>query len=359
MQSRSKVTENEHGSARNGIVAVSLFCGAGGLEIGACRSGWVSDLFSTDSNETFLSTTINNIDTHFPDVNHTSLCCDSRELEGGLIHDQLKRSVDIVFGGPPCDDYTRFGRRRGVKGDKGPLIFDFLRIANETNTECFVFENVPNLNQQFKDVFSDFLDVANEYGFHCKSTLLEARNFGAPTQRKRIFVVGWKNEQKNEEFQFPVPKFYHPSELPLSNSQEAMEGPYVTVGEVLKDLPDVKTPEAESILNHVGRNHRPATIDHIKTVPQGKKIQKSFRYRAPWDGLTQSLTAGLDDSTKSQIHPIFHREMSVREYARIHQFPDTWEFSGTHHNGIKQVANAVPIGLSSAVIHEVIDCFLK
>jgi site-specific DNA-cytosine methylase len=130
------------------------------------------------------------------------------------------------------------------------------------------------------------------------------------------------------------------------------------VEDVLKDLPDVKTAAATHFLNHTGRTHRLSTIEHLKTVPIGKKINQSFRYRAPWQGLCQSLTAGMDNSTKSFIHPHYDREMSVREYARLHHFPDTWAFSGTHHNGIKQVANSVPIPLGGAVLLAVIQAFL-
>jgi DNA (cytosine-5)-methyltransferase 1 len=82
----------------------------------------------------------------------------------------------------------------------------------------------------------------------------------------------------------------------------------------------------------------------------GKKVRKSFRYRAPWSGLIQSLTAGRDDSTKAYLHPLYHREMTVREYARLHMFPDSWVFAGTANNGIKQVANSVPLPLGEAVI---------
>ena len=131
--------------------------------------------------------------------------------------------------------------------------------------------------------------------------------------------------------------------------------PYVSVGDVLKDLPDNCEPTALNFNNHTARIHRPSTIEHFKTIPQGIQVKKSYRYRAPWDGPSHSLTAGMDSSTKSYIHPIYHREMSVREYARIHGFPDTWIFSGTRSNGLKQVANAVPVLLAESVLRSIIN----
>ena len=329
------------------------------MEIGVCKTGLVDKLFSTDSNEVFLSTVANNIPNHFPNVAHQHFKINVQELTGSVVQDSLGQAPDIVVGGPPCDDYTAFGRRRGFDGDKGPLIFDFLRIVKEAKAGSFVFENVPNLNQQFRHVFDKFLATAKSYGYLCKTMVLEARHFGAPTKRKRIFVVGWKSSKNYKNYTFPKAKFTDPHELPLLELENSKKDSFIYISDVLKDLPDVKTPEAKKFLNHVGRNHRDETIAHLKTVLPGQQVKKSFRYRAPWDGLCQSLTAGLDDSTKSHIHPIFHREMSVREYARIHQFPDTWDFSGTHHNGIKQVANSVPIGLSSAVMKSVVICIMQ
>jgi DNA (cytosine-5)-methyltransferase 1 len=337
---------------------VSLFSGAGGLEIAACRTGKVEAIVSTDSNATFLSTLERNMPTHFTDVRHSAVACDAKELTGSSLKTLLGETPDIVMGGPPCDDYTKFGKRRGFDGKKGPMIFEFLRVIEELNPDCFVFENVPNLVQQFKSVFERFINHISSMNYHSKWALLRARDYGAPTQRTRVFVVGWKTAHFNDLFRFPNPTHGAPSEIELFTQYEGRLTPFRFVRDVLGSLPDVKTVAAEQFLNHTGRTHRLSTIEHMKSVPIGKNIKESFRYRAPWEGLCQSLTAGMDDSTKSYIHPHYHREMSVREYARLHLFPDTWNFSGTHHNGIKQVANSVPIPLGEAVLAAVIQNML-
>ena len=180
--------------------------------------------------------------------------------------------------------------------------------------------------------------------------MLSAPEYGSPTQRKRLFVVGFEDRSLAQSFRLPLPTHGEQTEDLLDGVTPLK--PFATVGIALGDLPDAG-PEDGKIFNHTGRSHRPATIDHIKTVPQGIAVSKSFRYRAPWAGLCRSLTAGMDNGTKSYLHPIYHREMSVREYARLHGFPDSWRFSGNHHNGIKQIANAVPIQLGHAVARSV------
>jgi DNA (cytosine-5)-methyltransferase 1 len=346
-------------SPQRKVRIVSLFSGAGGLEIAACRTGKIEAIVSTDSNATFLSTVEKNMPVHFPEVRHGSIVADIRELKGVTVKNILGSTPDIVVGGPPCDDYTKVGLRRGFEGEKGPLIFEFLRIVEEIEPACFVFENVPNLVAQFKDVFNRFLLRTREIGYATNWSIIKACDFGAPTQRSRVFVVGWRNPHMQQSFHFPQPTHADPSEIGLLTQPEGPLQPFKLVCDVLSGLPDVNIPASALFANHTGRTHRPETIEHLKTVPPGKKIAKSYRYRAPWSGLTQSLTAGVDHSTKSFIHPQYHREMSVREYARLHLFPDSWVFAGNHHNGIKQVANSVPLPLGEAVMASSIECLLS
>jgi DNA (cytosine-5)-methyltransferase 1 len=337
---------------------ISLFAGAGGLEIAACSTGKVQKILSTDFNATFLETTRVNLPEHYPTVMHDTLAADVRELSGQKLIEIQGDQPDLVMGGPPCDDFTRFGRHRGMSGDKGPLIFEYLRIVDELQPRCFLFENVANLAQQFRQIFEDFLQHADAMDYHVNWRLLPAADYGSPTMRKRIIAVGWQRSHRVDKraFEFPEPTHGDQQQPNLFN---VATKPLATVGDVLADLPDVTEPRAAQYYNHTGRTHRPKTVEHIKTVPQGIHMKKSFRYRAPWNGLCSSLTAGLDDSTKSYIHPFYHREMSVREYARLQGFPDSWVFQGTHHNGIKQVANAVPIPLGKAVLTSVMEALYE
>lgn len=336
---------------KRGLTIVSLFSGAGGLDLAACRTGQVGRLLSTDSNSTFLRTVVVNIPRHFPGVDHRYICSDVCALNGEAIRKALGRTkIDLVIGGPPCDDFTSFGRKRGMLGDKAPLIFEYARLVEELKPTAFLFENVPFLQARFSDVFNMLRDRLALIGYRAKSSILEASAFGSPTMRKRLFLVGTLDLRGVRDVCFPRSTHGDTTIEPSLFDVETALAPYVFVANVLKDLPDVQRLIPSNYLNHTGRNHNPETVEHMRSVPQGVAVKKSYRYRAPWEGLCRSLTAGMDNSTKSYIHPIFHREMSVREYARIHGFPDSWFFNGTHHNGIKQVANSVPIPLGDAVL---------
>lgn len=343
---------------KNKLTVVSLFAGAGGLDIAACSTGEVDRLFSTDSNPVFLQTLIDNMPIHFPTINHKYLVTDVRKLTGNMIQEALGTDeIDIVMGGPPCDDFTTFGRKKGTGGTKAPLIMDFARLIHELKPTSFLFENVPNLSRQFQPFFKEFLlSIMSNYG-EIKWRILHAQDYGSPTLRKRLFAVGFKDRRQYDAFEFPSPIFKDSQTSSSLFECGLAQKPFVTISNVLDDLPDVNNPQAEKYMNHTGRPHKPKTVEQLRSIPQGGWTKKSYRYRAPWDGLCWSLTAGVDHSTKSYIHPIYHREMSVREYSRIHGFPDSWYFCGNHHNGIKQVANSVPVPLGLAVINSIFNVF--
>ncbi len=328
---------------------LSLFSGAGGLDIAACSTGKIKRIVSTDANATFLETTKINLPQHFPEVGHASIVSDARILKGAELINLLGGDVNIVMGGPPCDDFTSSGLRRGVQGLKGGLLYEFLRIVYETRPECFIFENVPNLARQFKLEYEGFLAELSCLGYSVMWELLKACDFGSPTIRQRVFAVGWNTTRVSLGYEMPKPTHGDSDKTPSLKLK-----PYILISDVQHDLPDVDLLGNSPFLNHTGRSHRQATIAHMKTVLPGRSVVQSRRYRAPWNGLCRSLNAGMDNGTKSYIHAIYDREMSVREYARIQGFPDTWFFSGNHHNGIKQVANAVPIPLGKAVIASII-----
>ena len=343
-----------------GLTVVSLFAGAGGLDIAACQTGKVGRLFSTDSNGTFLQTVINNIPKHFPKVRHCHLVSDAHAVTGDTVRKAFGVGcIDLVIGGPPCDDFTSAGQKKGALGNKSPLIFQYARMIKEMRPRAFLFENVPNLKRMCGPLFDELQNKLSDLGYSLKTSILEASAFGVPSIRKRIFIAGFDDNEAASSFAFPQATHgaSHSQEL-LFSPKHGIK-PFVTVGDVLSDLSDASPLNSGMHLNHTARLHRPETVEHLKSVPQGIAVNRSYRYRAPWLGLCRSLTAGLDDSAKAYIHPIYHREMTVREYARIHGFPDTWEFSGKLDNGLKQVANAVPVPLGCAVLGQLVWTLLK
>jgi DNA-cytosine methyltransferase len=339
---------------KNKFNVLSLFAGAGGLEIALCKSGKVGNILSTDSNPTFLNTLEANFSKHFPDIEHHILCLDVKELSVEIIKKKLGDKIDLIIGGPPCDDFTMTGRQLGMRGNKGPLIYEFLRQIRALRPRAFLFENVPSLTNKFRKEFTELLHLFEKLGYYQKWIVLKACNYGSATIRKRVFICGFRGKKDYNTFSFPSPTHGKKDKQQILFKTDQLQ-PYKTVSDCLADIPDVDDINASIILNHTGTRHKPSTVRIIKSIPQGKSIRKSYRYRLPWTGQSRSLIAGTDNNTKAYVHPLYDREMTVREYARIHGFPDTWEFMGSNANGLKQVANSVPIEMGTAVINSLLD----
>src|SRR4051812_47453372 len=121
-------------------IAVDLFCGCGGLSTGLLDAGIdvrVGVDHDAPSNEAF-------------NVNHEprgskGIEADGRELSGDELREEAGGRVDLLVGGPPCQPFSIAGKKRGLEDFRGDLVFEFVRLAAETETDAFIFENVPNL----------------------------------------------------------------------------------------------------------------------------------------------------------------------------------------------------------------------
>ena len=220
-----------------GLKVVSLFAGAGGLDIAFCNTGRVANLFSTDSNPVFLDTIVRNLPKHYPEVTHSHLAIDARDLTGSCIESLTGPEIDLVIGGPPCDDFTSQGKQQGFAGEKGPLIFEFSRIVKDLRPSAFLFENVPNLESMFNEGYRNLLSLFHKYGYETYSEILSASAFGAPTMRKRLFISGFRRDR------FPEPwgGFPEPSHSVNCHEGELFQSllPAVTMRMALANLPDV------------------------------------------------------------------------------------------------------------------------
>ena len=118
--------------------------------------------------------------------------------------EKYKHKVDILVGGSPCQSFSSVGKRKGLEDDRGNLIYEFIRIVQETEPNVFIFENVKGLTthdngKTWKEVI---LPEFERLGFNIYFEILNSKNYGIPQHRDRLFVVGFK---KKVNFSFPKP----------------------------------------------------------------------------------------------------------------------------------------------------------
>lgn len=243
--------------------------------------------------------------------------------------------VDFVVGGPPCQAFSVFGRREGLKDPRGNLVWEYLRIIKELRPTGFLFENVAGLKSIHDGkLYAELLEALTCDGEYVVSDHnYEIADFGIPQYRNRIFFIGYRNGRRIP----PMVQTHGPTEAGLLNDFK----PWVTAGQVLRDMP--KPSEGSRLYNHVGRDHSDRIIERYKALEWGERDSKTRINKLHPKRPSFTIIVGSDaGGGKGHVHPFMPREVTPRESARLQTFPDWWEFYGTGRHVIRQVGNAVP-----------------
>lgn len=317
------------------IPAISLFSGGGGMDIGLEVAGFKTyccvendphSCITLRSNRDWGTKTDVHTFLEKAVVVEDSICNVSgkRILEATSLK---KGEVSLVYGGPPCQAFSVFGKRKGLEDQRGILLCEFVRIVNELEPEAFILENVLGLKTYDQSsVFTKLLDRLSQSGKYTVSFhQYELADFGIPQFRSRIFLIGSRKGI---------------NVLPMTPTHGGFMKSYRTVKEILKSL---KEPEFINLPNHRGRVHSQRIIDRYASLEFGQRDPKTRINKLHPDRPSFTIVVGSDaGGGKGHIHPYIPREVTPRESARIQTFPDFWEFSGTSRHPIRQVGNAVP-----------------
>ncbi|UFS71771.1 DNA cytosine methyltransferase [Geomonas sp. RF6] len=311
--------------------ALSLFSGGGGLDLGFSAAGFKIGC-STDIDAFSCQTLILNSGKKDFYSHAHSIPADIRKVTATdlLKESHLRdREVDIVIGGPPCQAFSIFGRRKGLGDPRGNLVWEYERIIREVMPRAFVFENVAGLKTiHGGTLYEDILDELTLGGVYTVSAhSYQVADYGIPQFRDRIFFIGTKNGIK-------VPEM-------APTHGVAMENPYRTVKEALRYLPI--SWEGSGVSNHIGRKHSARIIERYSNLEFGERDPKTRINKLNPERPSFTIIVGSDQGGgKGHVHPFAPREVTPRESARMQTFPDWWTFHGTGRHVIRQVGNAVP-----------------
>ena len=118
----------------------------------------------------------------------------------------FKDEVDLFVGGSPCQSFSIAGARGGFEDTRGTLFYEYVRLVKEVQPKIFIYENVYGVLTHDKGkTWETMQNVFSELGYYFKWQILDARNYGIPQGRRRLFVVGFKNKEQYEKFNFPEP----------------------------------------------------------------------------------------------------------------------------------------------------------
>lgn len=297
---------------------VSLFSGAGGLDLGLHKAGH-KIVFAND---------------HFLDAAKTysrnfKLFIDTRDIE--KVPSSEIPTCDIVVGGFPCQGFSVANWTRRAEDPRNKMYLELLRVIRTKKPKFVLCENVPGLLSLEKgEVFKKILHELADLGYLVRYSILTAADYGVPQMRRRVFIFCQKNTIK-KILPFP-PRPTHKNPTLLNGNGGTA---WISVGECLKKYPDPNKTKF-IFLNHEGSKYKLRFNGHL-----------GHRFVDPKKP-APTVTARGDEKGGVVVlhHPKNHRRITVREMAAIQSFPDDFYFVGTNTSCYRQIANSVPPRLS-------------
>lgn len=332
------------------FTSVELFAGAGGLAIGLEQAG-------------FSVVALNEID--------KDACATLKENrpQWNVIHESISNvdfksfhGIDFLSGGFPCQAFSYAGKQLGFEDTRGTLFFEFARVVKETQPKVFIAENVRGLLTHDNGRTIDTIKkVIAELGYQLvEPKVLKAIFYKVPQKRERLFLVAVRNDLADKA-NFSYPTTFN-KVLTVKDALKA--------GELYpNDVPD-----------SIGQTYPTRKAEILSYVPQGgywrdlpEDIQREYMKgsfhleggktgmarRLSWDEPSLTLTCAPAQKQTERCHPEENRPLTVREYARIQTFPDSWSFKGSLTSQYKQIGNAVPVNLGFAMGKQLINLLNK
>jgi len=324
---------------------ISLFSGAGGLDLAFEASGAFSTQLFVESEPIFAQTLrINQLANSLgkgPIIENDISLLDP--IETWTNATSAREAPWGIIGGPPCESFSSIGKQAGRLDRRGKLIFNFADWVTRLPVRAFMMENVPGLlSIEGGLLFRELMERFEKANFDVSYSILRASDYGAPTMRRRLFIVGVRG----------LPKFVFPSPShgdPRKQLSAPLITPWVRSSIALSGLPDPAAVQPGEPQGHVLIKHTAEVTKRFNALKPGAVDRVRKRNRLDPTLPAPGLYAGNMKGIRFHIHPTEPRELTNREAARIQGFPDSYLFNGSRVAVGKQIANAVPIALGQAM----------
>lgn len=328
---------------------VSLFSGAGGLDLGLSWAGmniiWANDI---------LPIAVKNY----------------KHNIGNIIQEDIKKidindipTSDIVVGGFPCQPFSSAGNRRGIEDDRGNLYLEIIKVVNSKDPKVVIFENVRGIlsmknkdGSNFFDTVIHLLQNTGYYGYDVTYKLIKASDYKVPQNRYRVIIVAFRKDLE-VDYQFPEPTTVPEDDLTIRS--------IINVNEKIPNKNDIweLSPQSKALIKHIPEGGSWKNVpyeflpDRLKRIKDNMKKYHSpnFYRRFSRNEIAGTITAAATPENSGIIHPIEDRRFSVREIARIQTFPDNYEFIGSVSGMYKIIGNAVPPKIGEVIGKSIIE----
>lgn len=372
-------------------VAIDLFAGGGGMSLGLEAAGFdVAAAVEFDAVHALVH--------HYNFPYSATICADISKLSSERLLAAVKAKgfstdIDLIAGGPPCQGFSQIGKRQ-LDDPRNSLVFDYVRIIREIQPKYFIFENVPGIatgkHKQFlNELIAELQDAG--YSIATPARILDASLFGAPQKRKRMILIGSRNDVARADY--PTQTHIELEKLDLLTNELKKQN---TVGDSISDLASLpafigddegikadkldytsfrksydfvpqgiyerchKRDVVPVVFGHIGSKHTDKSIEKFRITEPGTTEKTSRFFKLSSSGLCNTLRAGTasDKGAYTAARPIHYQEprcITVREAARLHSFPDWYQFHTTIWHGFREIGNAVIPMFAKALAEEIIS----
>lgn len=328
---------------------VSLFSGAGGLDLGFKKAGF-DIIWANEFDKTIWETY---------EKNHKNTYLEKRSISKLDIEKDIP-DCDVIIGGPPCQSWSEAGSKKGIKDERGKLFFSFTEAIKIKKPKFFLAENVPGIlakrnEEALKDIISE-MENNGDYKVYCK--LLNAIDFNSCQERKRVIFIGVRNDfiKESKMSLSEIEKNIFPFKTSLKKT---------TISDVILDLKETVKPfkvEKSEVTNneYLVMDFSPMFMSRNRIRKWSENaftIQASGRHSPLHPDSGEMKKIGKDKFIFETPESV--RRYSVRESARIQGFPDDFIF---YYNdvldGYKMVGNAVSVDMSYAIAKQLKTIFI-
>ncbi len=276
---------------------------------------------------------------------------DIRFLDGT---DYKNANIDLLVGGSPCQAFSAVGAQYGLNDTRGTLFYEFARIVKETQPKVFIYENVRGLTthddghtwQVMRSVFENDLNYRI-----AEPQVLNASDYGIPQSRRRVFVIGIREDIKCKDFQYPSPvKLKYTMQDFLEDNCAYGHFTYdkktgMLVIEKIPGHPDDKftlTPAVQKYVMAGGTSNYKTSTE--TDLPIARTLMKM---------MTQHHRAGVDNYITVQKEPLKLRQLSDREALRLMGYPDDFKIAVSSMQTLRQAGNSIVVDVMMAIVHQI------
>jgi DNA (cytosine-5)-methyltransferase 1 len=349
---------NEQEVFKMKFIKGELFCGPGGLSLGAKMAklttdsgevfevvhGWANDNHPATC-ETFRRNILNEND----DPNSV-ICKDVRKLD----IKSLPKINAFAFGFP-CNDFSTVGESRGLEGEYGPLYTYGVKVLQHHQPDWFIAENVSGLQSSNEgSAFLQILKDLKDAGYVITPHLYKFEEYGVPQARHRVIIVGIRKDL-NVNFRIPAPTT--PGKEQWKSSKEALENPPISASAENNE----RTAHKEKVIKML-EYIKPGQNAWSKDIPEELRLNvKGARLSNIYKRLDPDLPAytvtGSGGGGTHMYHYSELRALTNRERARLQTFPDWFVFKGKKEEARRQVGMAVPPDGAKVIVEAILKSF--